>query len=99
MADISCVEDALASEESGADWIGTTLAGYTKHGRPKTPGPDLELISILAERIGKPIIAEGRISEPAQVGEALERGAFAVVIGTAITRPQDITRRFVAALP
>jgi N-acylglucosamine-6-phosphate 2-epimerase len=99
MADISCVEDALASEEAGADWIGTTLAGYTTHGRPKTPGPDLDLISILAERINNPIIAEGRISEPAQVAEAFERGAYAVVIGTAITRPQDITRRFVAAVP
>jgi N-acylglucosamine-6-phosphate 2-epimerase len=99
MADISCVDDALASEKAGTDWIGTTLAGYTQHGRPKTSGPDLELISVLAERISKPIIVEGRISEPAEVAEAFERGAYAVVIGTAITRPQDITRRFVAALP
>jgi N-acylglucosamine-6-phosphate 2-epimerase len=99
MADISCIEDSLASEEAGADWIGTTLAGYTTHGRPKSAGPDLELISILAERTSRPIIAEGRISEPTQVSEAFQRGAYAVVIGTAITRPQDITRRFVAALP
>ncbi|MEO8394744.1 MAG: N-acetylmannosamine-6-phosphate 2-epimerase [Chloroflexota bacterium] len=99
MADCSCLEDALYAEAAGADIIATTLAGYTKHGRPAQPGPDFDLISELVQRIQKPVIAEGRIHEPREVAEAFERGAFAVVVGTAITRPSEITRRFVAALP
>jgi putative N-acetylmannosamine-6-phosphate epimerase len=57
------------------------------------------LISQLVGRVRKPVIAEGRFHEPQQVAEAFERGAFAVVVGTAITRPSEITKRFVAALP
>jgi N-acylglucosamine-6-phosphate 2-epimerase len=99
MADVSCVEDAVASQEAGADWIGTTLAGYTEHGRPSIRGPDLELISILVKCTEKPVIAEGRFIEPTQVTEAFARGAYAVVVGSAITRPQEITRHFADACP
>ncbi len=99
MADCSCVEDGLYAEASGADIIATTLAGYTKHGRPTQPGPDLDLITQLVQRVQKPVIAEGRFHEPQEVAAAFERGVFAVVIGTAITRPSEITKRFVAALP
>lgn len=99
MADCSCMEDALLAQAAGADWIGTTLAGYTKHGRPTIDGPDLDFISELARRVEQPIIAEGRFHAPEQVREAFARGAFAIVIGGAITRPQEITRRFAAALP
>jgi N-acylglucosamine-6-phosphate 2-epimerase len=97
MADLSCLEDALASEEAGVDFLGTTLAGYTTHGRPAISGPDLDFITELAQRTRTPIIAEGRFVEPAQVAEAFQRGAWAVVVGSAVTRPQDITRRFVEA--
>jgi len=99
MADCSCLEDGLYADASGADVIATTLSGYTKHGRPAQPGPDLDLISQLVEHVQKPVIAEGRFHEPREVAEAFEHGVFAVVVGTAITRPGEITKRFVASLP
>ncbi len=99
MADLSCLEDALAAQQAGVDLLATTLAGYTEHGRPPTPGPDFDLISQLVEHSRLPVIAEGRFVEPAQVAEAFARGAHAVVVGSAITRPQAITRRFVEATP
>lgn len=99
MADISCVEDADYADVAGADIIATTLSGYTRHGRPAIPGPDLELISLLKARTDRPVIAEGRFSTPEHIAEAFERGVWAVVVGGAITRPQEITARFAAALP
>ena len=99
MADCSSLNDGLYAESAGADIVATTLSGYTSHGRPSLPGPDLDFISELVERVKTPVIAEGRFYEPAQVAEAFARGVLAVVIGGAITRPQEITRRFVAALP
>jgi len=98
MADCGSLEDAVAAAEAGADLIGTTLAGYTDE-RPKTAGPDLELIAaIAAADLGKPLIAEGRIHSPAQARQALDAGAFAVVVGTAITHPSTITGWFKDAL-
>ena len=98
MADCGSLEDAVAAAEAGADLIGTTLAGYTDD-RPKTDGPDLELIArIAAAKLGRPLIAEGRIHSPAQARAALDAGAFAVVVGTAITHPATITGWFKAAL-
>jgi N-acylglucosamine-6-phosphate 2-epimerase len=99
MADCSCMADAEASAVAGADLLATTLSGYTDHGRPPCEGPDLDLIHALAERFSLPIIAEGRFYRPEQVAEAFARGAFAVVVGSAITRPHEITRRFVEAIP
>lgn len=99
MADCSCLEDGLYAEAAGADIVATTLAGYSKHGRPKMPGPDLDLITQLVGEVKKPVIAEGRFHEPREVAEAFERGVYAVVVGTAITRPSEITKRFVEALP
>lgn len=98
MADISCLDDALAAEALGVDIISTTLAGYTKHGRPALPGPDFELVAQLAAHCHTPIVAEGRFREPAQARQAIELGATAVVVGSAITRPEFITHRFAAAL-
>ncbi|MDJ0311655.1 N-acetylmannosamine-6-phosphate 2-epimerase [Arthrobacter sp. H35-D1] len=98
MADCGSLEDAVAAVEAGADLIGTTLAGYTGE-RPKTDGPDLELIAAIADaKLGRPLIAEGRIHSPAQARAALDAGAFAVVVGTAITHPATITGWFKAAL-
>lgn len=99
MADISCLDDAEAAEAAGADLLGTTLAGYTAHGRPAIPGPDLDLIRDLVAATHTPVVAEGRFVEPGQAAQALRLGAYAVVVGGAITRPQEITRRFVAQLP
>lgn len=98
MADCGSLDDALAAAEAGADLIGTTLAGYTGE-RKKTEGPDLELIEqIAAANLGLPLIAEGRIHTPAQARAAMDAGAFAVVVGTAITHPASITGWFDAAL-
>lgn len=96
MADCACVEDALLAESLGADYLSTTLAGYASpHGRPMTDGPDLEFVAELAGRVARPIVAEGRFHAPGQVARAFALGAYAVCVGSAITRPQDITRRFV----
>ena len=98
LADCGSLADAIAAAEAGADLIGTTLAGYTGE-RPKTEGPDLELLAdIVAAGLGRPLIAEGRIHSPAQARAALDAGAFAVVVGTAITHPSTITSWFKAAL-
>lgn len=98
MADCGSFDDAVAAAEAGADLIGTTLAGYSGE-RPKTDGPDLELLAeIAAADLGKPLIAEGRIHSPAQARAAMDAGAFAVVVGTAITHPSTITGWFKAAL-
>jgi N-acylglucosamine-6-phosphate 2-epimerase len=98
MADCGSLGDAIAAAEAGADLIGTTLAGYSGE-RPKTHGPDLELLEqIAAADLGVPLIAEGRIHSPAQARQALDAGAFAVVVGTAITHPATITGWFADAL-
>ncbi|MCS3443253.1 N-acetylmannosamine-6-phosphate 2-epimerase [Microbacterium phyllosphaerae] len=97
MADCGSLEDALAAERAGVDILGTTLSGYTSE-RPKTEGPDLELIALIAARCTTPIMAEGRIHSPAQAAAAAAAGAFAVCVGTAITHPATITSWFVAAL-
>ncbi|MFF2242860.1 N-acetylmannosamine-6-phosphate 2-epimerase [Arthrobacter sp. NPDC058130] len=98
MADCGSIEDAAAAVEAGADLIGTTLAGYTGE-RAKTRGPDLALLEqIAAAGLGKPLIAEGRIHTPDQARQALDAGAFAVVVGTAITHPATISGWFAAAL-
>ncbi|MDR7158363.1 N-acetylmannosamine-6-phosphate 2-epimerase [Arthrobacter sp. BE255] len=98
MADCGSFEDAVAAVDAGADLIGTTLAGYSGE-RPKTSGPDFALLEeIAAAGFGVPLIAEGRIHTPAQARQALDTGAFAVVVGTAITHPATITGWFAAAL-
>ena len=97
MADCGSVDDAKAAEDAGADIVGTTLAGYTEE-RPKTAGPDLELINQMAAAVMTPVFAEGRIHTPEQAAAALRAGAFAVVVGTAITHPTSITSWFVDSL-
>ena len=97
MADCACLEDALHAQEAGADILGTTLSGYTSD-RPKTTGPDFELISEIVAACSLPVVAEGRIRSPEDVVEALARRAMAVCVGTAITHPTSITRNFVAAI-
>lgn len=97
MADCGSLDDALAAEAAGADILGTTLSGYTGE-RPKTAGPDLELIARVRAACTAPIMAEGRIHSPADARAAREAGADAVCVGTAITHPATITSWFVAAL-
>lgn len=97
MADISTLEEGVRAAELGADLVGTTLSGYTPYS-PQQEGPDLALVEALARKIAVPVIAEGRYWTPEDVNAALERGAFAVVVGTAITNPWKITERFVGKL-
>lgn len=97
MADTSCFEEGKKAAELGFDLIGTTMAGYT----PYTKGrklPDCELIEKYAKELDKPIIAEGGIWSPDDLKNVYKAGAFGAVCGTAITRPMDITKRFVKAL-
>ncbi len=93
MADISTLEEGAAAAEAGADFIATTLSGYTSYS-PQSDGPDYVLVKALAAEIQTPIVAEGRISTPAETRQMLQAGSFAVTVGSAITRPRNITQRF-----
>jgi N-acylglucosamine-6-phosphate 2-epimerase len=97
MADISTFEEGLAAEAAGADLVSTTMSGYTPYS-PMLPGPDLELVRRLAGVLKTPLVAEGRYHAPDQVVQAFVAGATSVVVGGAITRPQEITQRFVSAV-
>lgn len=97
MADVSTLEEGIAAEKAGVDCIGTTLSGYTPY-TPKTIAPDFKLIKDLKKHVSVPIIAEGRINTPELAREALDVGADCVTVGGAITRPQEITKRFVEAM-
>ncbi len=97
VGDISSEEEGLAAEAAGADLIATTLSGYTE-ASPRLSEPDFGLIRQLAPKVSVPLLAEGRIATPEQAAEALRCGAFAVVVGSAITRPQWITARFVEGI-
>ena len=96
MADISTVEEGIKAAEMGADMLSTTLSGYTLESPLKEDGPDFELLKELVEKTDVPVVLEGRIWHPHEVDKAFELGAHCVVIGSAITRPQLITKRFVA---
>ena len=96
MADISTLEEGIKAKEAGADILSTTLAGYTLESvNSPSKEPDFELLKQLVETTKMPVVLEGRIWEPEQVDKAFELGAHCVVIGSAITRPQLITKRFV----
>jgi N-acylglucosamine-6-phosphate 2-epimerase len=97
MADCGSAADAEAALSDGADVIGTTLAGYTGE-RPKTDGPDWELVDQVVALSDHPVFVEGRVHTPQQAAEAIRRGAWAVVVGTAITHPTTITGWFATAV-
>lgn len=98
MADCSNYEEGMEAARLGFDIVSTTLAGYT----PYTKGqqlPDMGLIRQLVVDSGCLVIAEGGIWSPAQLAQAFEQGIFAAVVGSVITRPMEITKRFAAAVP
>ena len=96
-ADVSTLNEAQAAAAAGAAMTAPTLSGYTEDS-PAQEGPDFDLLARMVEALPAPVIAEGRIHSPAQARRALELGAWAVVVGSAITRPRTITARFVEAL-
>lgn len=97
LADVSTLEEGLAAAEAGADAIAPTLSGYTGDG-PAPKEPDWLLLYALLRRSPVPVIMEGRIWTPDEAGRALRYGAWAVVVGSAITRPQLIAKRFAEAV-
>ena len=97
MADISTLEEGIHAYKSGVDLVGTTMSGYTEY-TAKLEGPDYNLVEALVKSLPIPVIAEGRIHEPHQAAAMFEKGAYAVVVGGAITRPLEIAERFVKAI-
>ncbi len=95
MADISTLDEGINCSELGADIVSTTLSGYTKESESDSDRPDFELLRNLVKTVNIPVILEGRVWEPDEVAKAFELGAHSVVIGSAITRPQLITKRFI----
>ena len=95
MADISSVEEAVEAQRVGFDIVGTTLVGYTEYTKGNDPVTELEKV---IKAVTVPVIGEGNLDTPAKAKRALELGAYAVVVGGAITRPQQITKKFVTEM-
>lgn len=97
MADCSSCEDARKAQELGFDVAGTTMRGYTR----ATTGisiPDYDMLHHMTHELSIPIIAEGGVWEVDQLKRVFREPVLAAVVGTAITRPRDITKRFVQAI-
>ncbi len=97
MADVATLDEALAAEQAGADFVGPTLNGYTEETR-NIHSFNWSLLADMARQIRIPIVAEGHLSTPAEASRAISAGAWCVVVGSAITRPGSITAHFVRAL-
>ena len=98
MADCATFEEGVAAHAAGADLVGTTMNGYTPQTAGETGEPNFALVARLVKTLPCPVIAEGRIHTPEQARKMLEIGAWAVVVGGAITRPLEIASRFMAAV-
>ncbi len=99
MADVATFDEGLAAARAGADLVASTLSGYVGELRAGPfDAPDLELVANLARALVVPVIAEGRYNTPELARQALQAGALAVVVGSAITRPELIAASFVRAL-
>lgn len=94
MADISNYEEALKAQELGVDCVSTTLSGYTDYTK-KLDSPDFELIERLVKDLNIPVIAEGRINTPEDLKKVYNLGVYSAVVGSAITRPQLIAKKFI----
>jgi N-acylglucosamine-6-phosphate 2-epimerase len=97
LADVSTLEEGMAAEAAGADAVAPTLSGYTGAG-PSPKEPDWILLYTLLKQLKVPVIMEGRIWTPEDATRALRYGAWAVVVGSAITRPQLIAKKFADAV-
>ncbi len=96
MADCSTIEEALHADELGFDFIGTTMVGYTPQSKnDKIEENDFQILRTILTKVKHPVIAEGNINTPQKARRVIELGAFSVVVGSIITRPQLITKSFV----
>ncbi|MDZ4993735.1 putative N-acetylmannosamine-6-phosphate 2-epimerase [Clostridium perfringens] len=93
MADVSTFEEGIEAEKIGFDCISTTLSGYTPYSK-QSNSVDFELLEELVKTVKIPVICEGRINTPEELKKAFDLGAYSAVVGGAITRPQQITKRF-----
>ena len=98
MADCATLEEAKAAFSAGADLVGSTMNGYTPATAHCTGDPHYELVEQMVKELPCPVIAEGRVHTPEQAKKMLDLGAWAVVVGGAITRPLEIARRFMAVV-
>ncbi|MNI35590.1 putative N-acetylmannosamine-6-phosphate 2-epimerase [compost metagenome] len=97
MADCSTYEEGVKAAELGFDLVGTTLSGYTASTKGRAL-PDFELVEKLVKNLSVPVISEGGISTPEELKKMYELGVFSAVVGSAITRPLEITQRFMKAV-
>ena len=97
MADCSTYEEVKTAVDLGFDFVGTTLSGYTSYTKGRNL-PDLELIERITNDFDTPVIAEGGISSPQELKDVFDKGVFCAVVGSAITRPMEITKRFMSAV-
>lgn len=97
MADVDTLDNALRAIDAGADCVGTTLFGYTAETQIETP-PGFDLLKAMVKQCPVPVICEGGIASPDQARQALDLGAYAVVVGTAITGIDYLVQRYVSAL-
>lgn len=99
MADCSTLDEMLEADRLGFDYIGTTMVGYTEQSKElKIEANDFELIRQALGQVDHPIIAEGNIDTPDKARRVLDLGVYSVVVGSAITRPQLITEKFVTKI-
>lgn len=99
MADCSTVEEAIHADKLGFDFIGTTLVGYTKQSKDsKIDENDFEILREIISKVSNKVIAEGNIDTPLKARRVLELGCYSVVVGSIITRPQNITKLFTNAI-
>ena len=98
MADCATLEEAKAAYEAGADLVGSTMNGYTAATAHCKGDPNYELVEQMVKALPCPVIAEGRVHTPEQAKKMLDIGAWAVVVGGAITRPLEIANRFMAVI-
>ena len=97
MADISNYDEAIKAQEYGVDCVSTTLSGYTPYTKT-LEGPDFVLMKRLVKDLEIPVIAEGKVNTPQDLKKVFELGVHSSVVGSAITRPQLITEKFVKAI-
>lgn len=97
MADISNYDEAIKAQEYGVDCVSTTLSGYTPYTKT-LEGPDFVLMERLVKDLEIPVIAEGKVNTPQDLKRVFELGVYSSVVGSAITRPQLITEKFVKVI-